>query len=82
MPPYPAAVELAMLTFFGALRDKERRRAAAVEATKLGPGGVPYRAQLLGSDPHTSRRGEADLKDLPDVPPERVRKTGVDDGGS
>ncbi len=81
MTPYPAAVELAMLTFFGSLREKDRRRYAAVEATKLGPGGVPYIAQLLGIDPNTIRRGEADLKDLPDVAPERVRKKGVDEGG-
>lgn len=77
MTPYPADVELAMLTFFGSLREKDRRRYAAVEATKLGPGGVPYIARLLGIDPNTVRQGEADLKDLPDVPPERVRKKGA-----
>jgi hypothetical protein len=79
--PYSAAVELTMLTFFGSLREKDRRRYAAVEAAKLGPGGVPYIAQLLGIDPHTIRRGQADLKDLPDVPPERVRKKGVAENG-
>ena len=81
MTPYSAAVELTMLTFFGSLREKDRRRYAAVEAAKLGPGGVPYIAQLLGIDPHTIRRGQADLKDLPDVPPERVRKKGVAENG-
>ena len=76
MTPYAADVELAMITFFGSLREKDRRRYAAVEAAKLGPGGVPYIARLLDIDPHTIRRGEADLKNLPDVPPEGVRKKG------
>ena len=81
MTPYSARVELAMITFFGSLREKDRRRYAAVEATKLGPGGVPYIARLLGIDPTTIRRGEADLQELPDVPPQRVRKKGADANG-
>ena len=40
-------------------------------------GGVPYVAGLLGIDPKTIRQGEADLKNLPDVPPEDVRKKGA-----
>jgi hypothetical protein len=76
MTPYPSEVELAMTTFFGSLREKDRRRYAAVEAIKLGPGGLVYIARLLGIDPKTIRHGEADLHDLPDVPPERVRKKG------
>jgi hypothetical protein len=48
-----------------------------VEAAKLGDGGVPYLARLLGIDPKTIRQGEADLKNLPDVPPEDVRKKGA-----
>lgn len=79
MTPYPANVELAMITFFGSLREKDRRRYAAVEAAKLGPGGLAYLSGLLGIDPKTIRQSEADLKDLPDVPPERVRKKGADE---
>jgi hypothetical protein len=81
MTPYSADVELAMITFCGSLREKDRRRYAAVEAAKLGSGGVPYIARLLGMDPNTIRRGAADLNDLPDVPPERVRKKGADENG-
>jgi hypothetical protein len=76
MTPYPAEVEAAMVTFFGSLREKDRRRYAAVEATKLGLGGLAYISRLLGIDSKTIRQGEADLKDLPDVPPQRVRKKG------
>jgi hypothetical protein len=77
MTPYSADVELAMRTFCRSLREKDRRRYAAVESAKLGPGGVPYVARLLGIDPKTIRQGEADLKDLPAVPPEDVRKKGA-----
>ena len=75
--PYPVAVELAMQTFFGSLREKDRRRYAAVEAAKLGPGGLAYISRLLGIDSSTIRQGQADLADLPDVPPEQCRKKGA-----
>jgi hypothetical protein len=79
MAPYSVQVRLAMQTFFYSLREKDRRRYAAVEAAKLDTGGVPYIAELLGIDPKTIRQGAADLKELPDVPPEDVRKKGVDE---
>ena len=77
MTPYSKDVELAMVTFFFSLREKDHQRCAAVEAAKLGDGGVPYVVGLLGIDPKTIRQGEADLKNLPDVPPEDVRKKGA-----
>jgi hypothetical protein len=77
MTPYSAAIERSMITFFGSLREKDRRRYAAVEAAKLGQGGIPYIARLLGIDPKTIRRGQADLNDLPDELPEHVRKKGA-----
>jgi hypothetical protein len=82
MTPYPAEVESAMKTFFGSLREKDRRRYAAVEAAKLGPGGLAYLSRLLGIDSHTIHRGEADLRCLPDVLPEDVRKKGAAESGS
>jgi hypothetical protein len=69
MRPYSEEVEAAMKTIFGSLREKGRRRYAAVEAAKLGPGGLAYISRLFGIDTHTIRLGEADLHDLPDVPP-------------
>ena len=79
--PYAKDVELAMVTFFCSLREKDRRRYAAVEAGQTRSGGVPYLAQLLGIDPRTIRQGQADLRDLPDVPPENVRKKGAAESG-
>ena len=76
---YSAAVELAMITFYSSLREKDQRRYAAVEAEKLGHGGIEYLSSLLGCDPKTIRQGQADLKDLPPLPPERCRKKGADE---
>jgi hypothetical protein len=78
MIPYPSNVEQAMKTLFRSLREKDQRRYAAVEATKLGHGGIEYIASLLGCDPKTIHQGLVDLANLPDVPPERCRKKGVD----
>ena len=77
MQPYSAAVERAMITFYSSLREKDQRRYAAVEAEKLGHGGIEFISSLLGCDPKTIRQGQADLKELPPFPPERSRKKGA-----
>jgi len=79
--PYCPQIEQSMKTMYCSLREKDRRRYAAVEATKLGHGGVEYISKLLGCDPKTIRQGLIELADLPDVPPERSRKKGVDANG-
>jgi hypothetical protein len=75
--PYSPAVEQSMITFFSSLREKDQRRYAAVEAEKLGHGGIEYVSSLLGCDPKTIRQGQSDLSELPPVPPERCRKKGA-----
>jgi hypothetical protein len=75
--PFSPEVEQVVKTMYGSLREKDRRRYAAVEAAKLGHGGVEYISALLGCDPKTIRQGRLDLEDLPDVPPERCRKKGA-----
>ena len=72
--PDSAAVEQSMSTFYSSLPEKDQRRYAVVEADKLGRGGIEYLSSLLGCDPKTIRQGQADLKELPPVPPERCRK--------
>jgi hypothetical protein len=79
--PFSPEVEQVVKTMYGSLREKDRRRYAAVEAAKLGHGGIEYIARLLGCDPKTIRQGKQDLQNLPDVPPERCRKKGVDTNG-
>jgi hypothetical protein len=65
-----------MKALYGSLNEKDRRRYAAVEASKLGFGGRTYIAGLLDVDEKTIRRGLRELDDPPDLPPGRVRKKG------
>jgi Rhodopirellula transposase DDE domain len=80
--PYPPDVELAMQILYRSLREHDRRRYAAVEAAKLGHGGLDYIAALLGCDPKAIRRGQEDLQrladgDLQDITPDdRARRQG------
>ena len=75
--PYDPAIERQLRQYYQSLSEKDRRRFAAVEAIKLGHGGIRYIAQVLGCDPHTVQEGMRELKDLPDDPAgHRVRKPG------
>jgi len=67
-----------MQRLFAWLSEKDRRRYAAVEAVKLGHGGVEYVARLLACDPKTIRQGLADLRNLRTRPPARRPKKGGD----
>jgi hypothetical protein len=78
MGAYPADVEAKMRRLYGWLSEKDRRRYAAVEAAKLGHGGVEYIARLLSCDPKTIRQGMKDLDEAEDPAAERVRKKGAD----
>jgi hypothetical protein len=73
---YPEDVERQMKELYHSLNEKDRRRYAAVEASKLGFGGATYIADLLGCDRKTIRRGLRDLDQPPDLPRGRVRKKG------
>ena len=77
MNSYEQRVEVQMVNFYKSLSEKDRRRYAAVEAGKLGHGGVAYLANLFGCDPDTIRRGLVDVDQLPeDAAEDRVRKKG------
>jgi hypothetical protein len=84
--PYPTEVEAAMKVLYRSLRENDRRRYAAVEAAKLGHGGIDYLATLLGCDPKSIRHGQQDMEQLGQqpladiAPAERVRKKGGDAG--
>jgi hypothetical protein len=80
MDPYPQEIEQKMKQFSDWLSEKDRRRYAAIEALKLGHGGLEYIARLLGCDPKTIRQGMQDLDQSQDPAAERVRKKGVDAG--
>ena len=77
MRGFSAVIERDMLKLYDSLSEKDRRRYAAVEAVKLGHGGVQYIADLFGCDPETIRHGAQDLEQLPaDEAAGRVRKKG------
>ena len=75
--PYAPTVQHQMKAFYDSLSEKDRRRYAAVEAAKLGYGGVEYIASVLGCDRNTIRHGREDVANLPgDEAQDRVRKKG------
>lgn len=50
---YSPEIEHSMQMFHDSLSEKDRRRYAAIEAAKLGHGGIAYVSILLGCDPKT-----------------------------
>ena len=66
MNEYEPAIEREMKKFYGTLSEKDQRRYAAVEALKLGRGGIQYMARVLGCHRNTITAGIADLHELPD----------------
>lgn len=75
--PYDPEIEELLRQYHRSLSEKDRRRFAAIEAIKLGHGGIEYIARVLGCDPQTVRDGMRELKQLPEDPAgPRVRKPG------
>ncbi len=76
METYALEIERKMKRFFDWLSEKDRRRYAAVEAAKLGHGGVEYVARVLQCDSKTIWQGMKDLEEPEDAAAGRVRKKG------
>ena len=53
--------------------EKDRRRCAAVEAAKLGYGGLECISQVLDRGPKTIQQGRVELKQRDDLAGDRVR---------
>ena len=66
MGRYSAEVERHMVALYESLSEKDRRRYAAVEAEKLGHGGIQYVGALFGCDADTVHRGQVDVALLPE----------------
>ena len=81
MGGYPEDVERLMRRLFGSLKESDRRRYAAIEAAKLGHGGVEYVATVLGCDPKTIRRGLTELEGEAGLETGRIRKRGAGASG-
>ena len=78
MVGYTAGVERMMKRLFDSLKESDRRRYAAIEAAKLGQGGIEYIARVLDCDPKTIRLGLEELEGGDDLDLGRSRKKGVD----
>lgn len=76
MNPYPFQVEKQMQQFYHSLSEKDRRRYAAIEAVKLGWGGISYVSQLFGCDYYTIRFGIEELDDQSAMNLKGIRRSG------
>lgn len=76
MQPYSSEIEQQMQRYYQSLSEKDRRRYAAIEAVKLGYGGISYIGALLGCHAHTIRRGIAELQSEQAMSKERIRQPG------
>jgi hypothetical protein len=77
MVGYGSGVERLMKRLFDSLKESDRRRYAAIEAAKLGHGGIEYIATVLGCDPKTIRLGLSELEDEAGLDTGRTRKKGA-----
>ena len=59
---YTEEHEQDMTSLYESLSEKDRRRYAAIEANKLGYGGIDYICCLFGCDYKTVKKGMLDLK--------------------
>ena len=75
---YSNSIESEMNKFDKSLSEKDKRRYAAIEAQKLGWGGISYVMQLLGCSRNTIIKGIEDLEkmDSETLNNSRVRKKG------
>ena len=73
-----ADTQVTMRSFYGSLSEKDRRRYAALEARRLGHGGIIAISELLGCSTKTISRGIDELEHLDDDPAAgRVRRPGA-----
>jgi len=61
MKKYPKKIEEQMLNFYNSLPEKDRRRYAGIEATKLGHGGIIYICKIFECDYSGVSRGQKEL---------------------
>jgi hypothetical protein len=75
---YNETIEGRMKGLFDTLSEKDQRRYAAMEAAKLGHGGIAYVAQVVGCSRRTIKRGLTELQALPQDPAAgRIRRPGA-----
>jgi hypothetical protein len=76
MISYTDEIEEQMKRLYESLSEKDRRRYAAIEALKLGWGGMSYISKLLGCDYYVIRLGKEELQDSEAMGMEGIRREG------
>lgn len=71
---YTSTTKQQMKSHYGSLSEKDRRRYAAIEAKKLGHGGIRAIGQLLGCNYRTIKTGLLELQQPSSSP--RIRRRG------
>lgn len=75
---YSSEITAQMQKFYQSLSEKDRRRYAAIEAQKLGNGGISYISRILAADRNTIAKGIKELKSEsdPTFNQQRIRRKG------
>lgn len=75
---FDETTKVRMKSFFDTLSEKDQRRYAALEAQRLGHGGIQYVSGILGCSTRTICRGLKELDTLDEDPAAgRVRRAGA-----
>ncbi len=74
---YPPEIEVQMRNFYNSLSEKDRRRYAAIEVTKLGYGGTVYISDILKCADKTIHRGQRELDTELASETKRIRQKGA-----
>ncbi len=76
MKKYPKTIEQQMVNLYNSLSEKDRRRYAAIEATKLGHGGIRYICKIFECDYSGVSKGQKELTTPLDKNNKRQREEG------
>lgn len=76
LEPYGQEIEEQMKNLYQSLTEKDQRRYAAIEAKKLGYGGISYICRLFACDPSSVKNGLSELKTPLKPKEKRIRKAG------
>lgn len=64
------------IRYYKQLDERQQRVFLGLKAKSLGSSGVRVVSEAFGVDPKTVRKGKQELSDLPQTPPQRVRRAG------
>jgi len=78
MDGYSTELERQMSRLYDSLSERDRRRYAAVEAAKLGHGGIEYISRVLRCDRKTIQHGISEMESADELETQRQRKKGAD----